>query len=132
LTRLRFRLKKCVNDDTLTKNFDVILYPNSVFLMSLLTNRLYTHEIIPSNLPIDKLPIRLGYVIRCSKTKAVFKDNQIYIDYDGELIKLDEPVDGQIWELKGMYIKENSSDESITYERTNFSLNNGDYIKPNV
>ena len=48
---MRFRLKpeaqKLYPD--LTKDFDITLYPNSVFLMSLETNRLYTHEIIPSD-----------------------------------------------------------------------------------
>jgi hypothetical protein len=64
LTHLRFRLKNMVEDETLTKHFDVILYPNSVFLMSLNTNRLYTHEIIPSTLPVDSIPTRL---VRWSK-----------------------------------------------------------------
>jgi len=55
------------------------LYPNSVFIMSLEMNRLYTHEISPSHLPMDLIPLRLGYVIRCSKTKAIYKDNKTYI-----------------------------------------------------
>lgn len=60
-------------------NFDITLYPNSVFVMSLDMNRLYTHEIIPSILPIDRIPTRMGYVIRCSKTNAIFKNEQTYI-----------------------------------------------------
>ena len=47
--------------------------------MSLDSNRLYTHEIIPSSLPIEKLPIRMGYVIRCSKTKALYNDGKTYL-----------------------------------------------------
>jgi hypothetical protein len=47
--------------------------------MSLEMNRLYTHEISPSHLPMDLIPLRLGYVIRCSKTKAIYKDNKTYI-----------------------------------------------------
>src|SRR5690606_15009020 len=79
LTKLRFRLKKTVTDSDLVKSFDVVLYPNSVFMISLSTNRLYTHEIIPSVLPIDRIPVRMGYVIRCSKTKAVYKDDKTYM-----------------------------------------------------
>ena len=48
LTILRFILKKEVVNDKLAKNFDVVLYPNSVFIIPLSTNRLYTHEIVPS------------------------------------------------------------------------------------
>jgi len=132
LTKLRFRLKNMVTDQTLKKKFDIILYPNSVFIMSLLTNRLYTHEIIPSILPIDKIPIRMGYVIRCSKTKAIFKNNKTYIrenDNDVELIK---PTDEGIKELKNLYYKENMTDEMIYYDKFYFSLNNGDYEKPLV
>ena len=50
-----------------------------MFIMSLEMNRLYTHEICPSCLPMDLIPLRLGYVIRCSKTKAIYKENQTYI-----------------------------------------------------
>ncbi len=132
LTRLRFRLKKSVNNPNLIQTFDVVLYPNSVFLMSLSANRLYTHEIIPSSLPIDKLPTRMGYVIRCSKTKAVFRDDQTLIDYGDELIELQQPVKEYVRQLKNIYFRENISDQLITYPRFNFSLNQGDYLKPNV
>jgi len=130
LTRLRFRLKECVNEPTLVKKFDVVLYPNSVFLMSLTTNRLYTHEIVPSHLPIEKLPTRLGYVIRCSKTKAVFKDNQVYIKDGDELMKLEEPTKENVKRLKDIYFEENTSDKLIDYGKVDFSLNKGDYMKP--
>jgi len=87
LTRLRFKLKSDLTTVTptqekqLEKNFDVVLYPNSVFIISLSTNRLYTHEIVPSVLPVDRIPIRMGYVVRCSETEAVFdlKSNKTYI-----------------------------------------------------
>jgi len=76
LTKLRFKKKKPSSDGDdkssgMVEQFDVTLYPNSVFIMALDMNRLYTHEICPSTLPISKLPIRMGYVIRCSKTQAV-------------------------------------------------------------
>lgn len=133
LTRLRFHLKKCVNESNLIKTFDVILYPNSVFIIPLSTNRLYTHEIVPSYLPIDKLPIRLGYVIRCSDTEAIFKDNNTYIidnDANQELFQLIESTEEQVIKLKNSYLHENISSEIINYDKTNFSLNNGDYLKP--
>ena len=134
LTRLRFRLKKTVADRSLIEKFDITLYPNSVFIMSLSANRLYTHEIIPSILSLDKIPTRMGYVIRCSKTKAVYKDNQTYIVEDGNnYVKLEEADDDEgVKKLKEVYFKENVSDELITYDKFHFSMNNGDYLKPNL
>jgi len=132
LTRLRFRLKKDVNvlDNTLKGQFDIILYPNSVFIISLGMNRLYTHEIVPSILPIDKIPTRMGYVIRCSNTNAVFKDNQTYIDQDGKLIALEEPNGVGVKELKDAYFRENTTIDIMEYGEVNFSLNRGDYERP--
>lgn len=132
LTKIRFRLKKTVTDTSLIKMFDIILYPNSVFLISLLTNRLYTHEIIPSTLRISQIPVRMGYVIRCSKTEAVFKNNQTYINENGIHIKLEESTEVKKKELKDLYFKENITDEIINYGKFYFSLNNGDYEKPIV
>lgn len=136
LTKLRFRLKE--DSPNLVKNFDVTLYPNSVFIMSLDMNRLYTHETIPSHLPIDKLPTRLGYIIRCSTTKAIFRNNQTYIiSKTGvsdiiEHIKLKTPTDEGVKELKETYRDENLTNKMIFYEKIDFSLNNGDYVRPNV
>lgn len=133
LTRLRFKLKKEVTDNTLNKNFDIILYPNSVFLMSLKSNRLYTHEIAPSILPIDKIPTRLGYVIRCSNTDAIYKNDQTYIYKYGKYFKLEPSTKKNIKELKKLYLKENMTAKIIDYEdKFYFSLNRGDYMKPNL
>lgn len=135
LTHLRFRLKNIVKNENLTKLFDVILYPNSVFLMSLNTNRLYTHEIIPSILPVDIIPTRLGYVIRCSNTKAVYKDNQTFVvngDNGDNYVKLEEPTYENRKELKEKYFLENLSDEFVHYNDMYYSMNNGDYSKPNL
>ncbi len=132
LTHLRFRLKNMVKDETLTKQFDVILYPNSVFLMSLNTNRLYTHEIVPSILPVDMIPTRLGYVIRCSTTKAIFKDNQSFIINDNEHIKLKEPTENSRKELKKKYYLENLTDDFVLYNDIYYSMNKGDYTMPNL
>jgi len=145
LTKLKFKLKSCVNDDTLQKEFDITLYPNSVFIISLKTNRLYTHEICPSTLPIDNIPTRMGYIIRCSNTKAVFKNNKTYIidnlnenfnDTDEKLIdntKLIElkPLyeEGNV-KLKKLYLQENATTDIVYYSGFDFSLNEGDYKQP--
>jgi len=137
LTRLRFRLKRNDmlsdtdnNHSTFKEQFDVTLYPNSVFIISLGMNRLYTHEIVPSILPIDKIPTRMGYVIRCSKTDAVFKDGQTYIDQYGKLIPLEEPIGVDVKELKDAYFRENTTIDIMKYGEVNFSLNRGDYERP--
>lgn len=129
LTVLRFRLKH-TKKERLIEKFDVILYPNSVFLMPLSTNRLYTHEIIPSGLPIDKIPTRMGYVVRCSKTKAIFKDGKTWLINCDNLTELIEPDDEGFTRLKDFYHKENTSCDIINYDNFNFSLNNGDYLEP--
>jgi hypothetical protein len=128
LTKLRFRLKECVNDEKLEKKFDVTLYPNSVFIISLMMNRLYTHEIVPSSKPVDKIPIRMGYVIRCSKTDAVYENDQVYL-YGSQM---KEPDDEGVKRLKELYYKENATAEIIDYDKFYFSLNKGDYMKPLV
>lgn len=132
-TKLRFKLKNPSEHPTLLHNFDVILYPNSVFLMSLTTNRLYTHEIVPSGLNISNMPTRMGYVVRCSNMHAIFRNNQTYIlNNENEYVKLEDPTDDQIKELKDVYLMENSTDSMISYGKINFSLNGGDYLKPIV
>lgn len=132
LTSLRFRLKKCVSDENMEKEFNITLYPNSVFIIPLSTNRLYTHEIIPSSLPIDKIPTRMGYVIRHSKTKAVHKNNETYINENGNYKKLEKYAQEDIKKLKELYFKENVMDELVEYNNIYFSLNEGDYKCPIV
>ena len=132
-TRLRFKLKKCISDDAgYERQFDVMLYPNSVFMMALDTNRLYTHEICPSILSVDMLPTRLGYVVRCSNTEAVFKDGQTYVRRDGKDVVLERPTEDGVKKLKETYYKENSSEEIVVYDDFDFSLNDGDYVRPLV
>ena len=130
LTRLRFRLKEAAIDTGLEKQFDIVLYPNSVFIMSLKTNRLYTHEIVPSVLPVDKIPTRMGYVVRCSNTSAVHKNGRTYIVKNNKLIPLEPPTCQGIEELKHKYYRENTTIDQVTYDGFYFSLNNGDYTKP--
>ena len=122
-----------MHDETLVKNFDVVLYPNSVYLMSLSANRLYTHAIVPSGLPIDKIPTRMGYVIRCSKTSAIHTNGTTYIvgdDNDSSLLKLEPSTLEGVQTVRDLYFKENSTDERIEYGTINFSMNKGDYEQP--
>ena len=130
LTRMRFRLKKMVSNSSLVKEFYIKLYPNSMFVMSLEMNRLYTHEIVPSQLPVDKIPTRLGYVIRCSNTEAVFKNGKTYIDEHGDYKELVVATESDVIKLKETYLKENMTAELIEYDKIYFSLNQGDYEKP--
>ena len=107
LTKLRFRLKSDVeksNNDLLNfpKSFDLTLYPNSVFMIPLSTNRLYTHEIIPSTLEVYKIPTRLGYVARCSKTIGIMIGNKTFIlnESCNNLIELVVPNELDIEKIK--------------------------------
>ena len=132
LTQLRFKLKKCVTDVKLVKDFSITLYPNSLFLISLSTNRLYTHEIVPPSLAIDKIPTRLGYVIRCSNTKAVHKSGTTYISHGEKdnYVKLEKPTERDVEELKDFYYQENFTDNFIDYGKIYYSMNDGDYKEP--
>ena len=133
LTKLRFRLKNEVRHLPLAKDFDVTLYPSSTLLIPLATNRLYTHEIVPPTLPVGRFPTRLGYVIRCSKTKAVFRDGATFIQRAGrEDVKLEKPTQVECHELKTLYQRENVTAEKIQYGTVYFSLNEGDYKRPFV
>lgn len=100
--------------------------------MTLSTNRLYTHEVVPSTLPVDKIPTRMGYVIRCSNTLASHKDDVTYIVEGENYIKLEKPTEEGIEKLKEFYYKENMTEELITYDKFYFSLNDGNYSKPIV
>lgn len=135
LTRLRFKLKKCVVNDVdcplnLVQEFTVTLYPNSVFLIPLSTNRLYAHEIVPPNLPATNIPTRLGYVIRCSNSEGIFRDRKTYIQEGDDMKELLKPTKKDIASLKDMYFKENMSADVVDYGTIYFSLNDGDYKKP--
>ncbi|REC61646.1 hypothetical protein DRF65_14435 [Chryseobacterium pennae] len=130
LTRLHFKLKKTVEDDSLEKEFTVPLYPNSAFLIPLSTNRLYTHEIKPSVLGVDQIPIRMGYVVRCSNLEAMHTDDQTYIKDNGQFIKLEKMTPELQEELRNSYYEENVSEKMVEYGKIHFSMNSGDYEKP--
>ena len=130
LTKLRFELKKDYWDSNMVKKFNIDLHPNSLFIISLKTNRFYTHEIVPSILPIEHLPTRMGYVIRCSNQKALFKNNKTYIMDGDSLSELKEQYIEGIHNLKCQYAKENITSEHLNYKKVDFSLNQGDYTQP--
>ncbi|MCF2219082.1 hypothetical protein H9Q08_07175 [Chryseobacterium sp. PS-8] len=130
LTRLHFRLKKTVEDESLEKEFTVTLYPDSAFIIPLSTNRLYTHEIRPSVLGVDQIPIRMGYVVRCSNLEAMYRDNQTYIKENDNYVKLESMTPEMQAELRNSYYEENMTENKVNYKTTHFSMNLGDYEKP--
>jgi hypothetical protein len=130
LTKLHFKLKNTVSDPSLEKEFSVTLYPNSAFLIPLSTNRLYTHEIKPSVLNVDQIPIRMGYVARCSNLEAVYVNDQTYIKENNTLIKLEEMTSDTMVDLRNSYYEENISEKKIEYGKIHFSMNSGDYERP--
>ena len=130
LTRLHFKLKDTVEEKNWDKEFSVTLYPNSAFLIPLSTNRLYTHEIRPSMLNIDQIPIRMGYVARCSNLEAVFVDDQTFIKENNELIKLVQMTSADMENLRNSSYEENKTEKNVEYGKIYFSMNSGDYEKP--
>lgn len=127
--KLRFELKSdVISDRYLPRVFDICLRPNSVYIISLETNRLYTHKICPSELDVAQIPTRMGYVIRCSNTSAIYMNGETYIH---NCIKLDRTPDpSDIAVLKQLYIEENKLSTRVEYGMFNFSLNSGDYMEP--
>ncbi|MGH1338060.1 MAG: hypothetical protein ACRBFS_18205 [Aureispira sp.] len=130
LTRLHFKLKNTVEDEDWVKEFSVTLYPNSVFLIPLSTNRLYTHAIKPSLLNVDRIPTRMGYVVRCSNQEAVFMQEQTYLKENGDLIPLEPMTSDTMTELRHSYYQENAMEKKVQYKKVHFSMNTGDYQKP--
>lgn len=138
LTKLHFRLKECVARRPgcdLQPQFSVTLYPNSAFFIPLSTNRLYTHEIRPAALDAALLPVRMGYVVRCSEAEAVHKDGQTFVKMLGGEQQLEPATPEGMANLRTLYAEENSIDAFIDYSKhgpIQFSMNQGDYAKPAV
>lgn len=133
LTRLRFRRKEGEAGErgAAPEQFTITLYPNSVFFMPLSTNRRYTHEIVPSELDAARLPTRLGYVVRCSKTEAVHEDGRTFLLRDGARVELEAPTPEGMTELRRLYAEENRTTARIDYgDDFRFSMNAGDYRAP--
>ncbi len=133
LTRLRFRRKETATDDdsAAPDQFTITLYPDSVFFMPLATNRLYTHELVPSELDAARLPTRLGYVVRCSKTEAVHQAGRTFLLQDGARVQLEPPTPEGMSDLRRRYAEENRTAAHIEYGADfRFSMNAGDYQAP--
>lgn len=130
LTKLHFKLKKTVQEEGLAKEFEVTLYPNSAFIIPLSTNRLYTHAISPSILNVDRIPIRMGYVVRSSKQEAMYRDDQVFIQEKGKWLPLQPITSTILSELRTSYYEENTTEKKIHYQEVHFSMNQGDYQKP--
>lgn len=128
LTRLRFR---CKEGGGPPDQFTITLYPGSVFFMPLSTNRRFTHEIVPSELDAARIPVRLGYVVRCSKTEAVHEDGRTFLLRDGARVELEAPTPEGMAELRRLYAEENRTSAPIDYgDGFRFSMNAGDYRAP--
>lgn len=139
LTMLHFRLKRDVRDATLAREFTVTLYPDSLLLIPLSTNRLYTHEIRPSVLPIRCIPTRLGYVARCSKTRAVYSSaagTRVVAARDRSQQPLVPGSAEDFRSLRSLYFAENTSSDVVHYGDAFgdvfFSMNGGDFLAPTL
>jgi hypothetical protein len=131
LTKLQFRLKESAVASGLLPEFNLTLYPGSVFFMPLSTNRLYTHEIQSSILDARMLPTRLGYVVRCSKTRAIHEHGTTFLNLEGQRVPMEPPTPEGTLALRALYAEENRTDAVIDYgDRFRFSLNAGDYQAP--
>lgn len=131
LTRLRFRRKETEAGGAHPEQFTITLYPNSVFFVPLSTNRLYTHEIVPSGLDAAQLPTRLGYVVRCSETEAIHQGGRTLL-LDGESrVELEAATAAGMGELRRLYAEENKTSARVDYgDGFRFSMNAGDYSAP--
>lgn len=149
LTTLRFRLKQNLTADERqplaghAREVNVTLLPNSVLLMPLWTNRYYTHEIRPPAPNVERLPTRMGYVVRCSAVRAEHRDGQTFYarEDDGaaaqdqaaagrQMRPLQPPDSDGVARLRRLYAEENSTARVIDYGDVPFSLNAGDYTRP--
>jgi hypothetical protein len=142
LTTLHWKLKPGVAETPATPGqVSVTLYPGSVLVVPLSTNRLYVHEIKPSSLPIDKIPTRLGYVARCAKTVVVHDTltHETFVKSaldPTRLVPLRPPTPADFEELRELYRRENTSAEEVEYICAThgpdfpYSMNAGDYLAP--
>jgi len=144
LTKLVFRLKPDAKQSALEEGIhldevvELTMYPNSLFIMSLQFNRMYTHEIVPSNLNTDLLPVRMGYVIRCSGREAVYdpKTNKTMVYYDGiprELTAMtNKEFAEELAKVREFYARQNQTSEEIKYPLVTGTMNHGDLSPPEI
>lgn len=110
-----------------------------MLLIPLSTNRLYTHEIKPPRLPVEKMPTRMGYVIRCSdrraKHDAAVAGGITWIEdaaSDGGWAPMEVMTEDDNRALKELYFRENASSQAVSYPTSRFSMNQGDYLPPRL
>ena len=128
-SRLKFKLKD-KEDMSMVKTFTLTLLPNSVIIIPLSTNRLYTHEIKSS---LGTYPsTRMGYVIRCSKQRAVSRNGETFLLMDnGDECCLTKPNPEEIVHIKGLYLAQNNETEYPDFMPVlSHSLNEGDFMTP--
>ena len=101
-------------------------------MINLETNRLYTHEIRPSALDVNKLPTTIGYVIRCSNTNSVFKENKTFIKENGSLYESRYGNEEEFTDLRAIYQVENRYIEKVDYGKIHFTMNKGDLEMPEL
>jgi hypothetical protein len=130
LTGLVWRRK---DDGTPSQKVEVLLPPGSVFIIPLSVNRAWTHETKPSSLPVDKIPTRMGYVMRCSNTWARFDPTLQTTVLEPEGLPLCPPTEKDLDLLRVLYFRENTSVHRVHYPRpVLFSMNRGDYLPPTL
>ena len=128
LTVLKFRPKASTQG---LREFSVKLYPNSVYIIPLSTNRLYTHEIVPPKLDAEKIPTRMGYVARCSATNVVIDREGVAYILEGEKrVPMRQMTSEDMKELRRLYYLENTTHDTINYGDIYYSMNMGDYRRP--
>lgn len=99
-------------------------------MIPLYTNQIYTHEIRPPPGDVDTIPTRMGYVVRCSSTKAVHTKGKTYLVSGNRQYELEPPSQEQMDELRKLYLDENLSHLRVEYGHICFSMNSGDYTRP--
>lgn len=135
LTKLNFERKHDVDIELYpTKQFSISLYPGSVLAIPLSTNRLYTHEIKTPGLNPNILPTRLGYVMKSSKTNAIYDvlTNKTYIEDETGRTEMHPITEEEMKYLRDMYFQENVNSQRVVYDNMYYSMNDGDYMIPEL
>jgi hypothetical protein len=122
-SKIRFTDKSFTNI-----KLDFTLENNSLLIIDLDTNAKYTHEIIPAPGEVENLPLRLGYVMRCSNVVAYHDRDTGETFIDG--VKMHEPTPEDVKQITDLYYKENTETERFKYPKIYCSLNKGDYMRP--
>jgi hypothetical protein len=132
-TQIDWQLKDAASHPNLVRQCRIKMYANSLLIVGLDTNRLFTHEIKPSTLHVADIPVRLGYVMRCSKTLAVHRDGRTFIvDEHGQHLELASITPESAHTIKTLYRDENITEQRVQYPLILTSLNEGDFLPPTL